>query len=320
LGTEGEGSLQLGLTLSPGVEVDVLSYRITGVGISPREGSIDVRGDQEPSILLSGVPPGAYDVSATATSRDGHTTCTGTAAFTLFPGPTTSVVVRLECRPNTRTGGIAVETSFNHCPELELLMSRAMPTSSAWFVTASTRDIDSSSLTYAWTASDGSFATPTASTTVYHCDGSGTRQIRVAVSDGQCFTFAESSVTCPDLTSGDCTSCALTNCAADGPGCDSLSDPTRRALCDSLFACARRTNCAGQNNAACWCGTVDLTTCTTVAGAANGPCLAEELAAAESTDPGIIVTRFTDPAYASGAAHNRLLCEFELCPDLCPPR
>jgi hypothetical protein len=123
----------------------------------------------------------------------------------------------------------------------------------------------------------------------------------------------------PDPTA--CNACVQANCSAEGPGCGSLSaNPTRMALCDSLFACARRTNCGGMNNSYCWCGDVDLNTCTSTAGAAAGPCLAEELAAAESTSPGTILERFTHPDYASGAAHNRLLCEFELCTDVCPPR
>ena len=316
------GAVQLGLVLSPGVEVAVVSYLITGVGISPFEGLIGARGaTTPPSTVVTGLPArGGYNVVLTALSTDARTTCMGSAGFSVQAGQTASVTVLLECRALGTTGAIAVESSFNHCPEVLLLTSRASPTSGDWFVSASTRDADGSSLGYAWTASDGSFAAPTASTTVYRCASSGTEQIRLTVSDGQCSTLAESSVACPNPRVRRVRCVRADQLRRRRARVSLPLRPTRRALCESLFACARRTNCGGQNNAACFCGTVDLNTCLTVAGAANGPCLAEELAAAETTVIGAILERFADPAWASGAAHNRLLCEFELCSDVCPPR
>jgi hypothetical protein len=316
------GAVRLGLVLSPGVEVALVSYRITGVGIAPREGSIDVRqATTPPSTLITGLPPrSGYSVVLTAFSTDARTTCMGSAGFSVQAGQTASVTVLLECRAPGTTGAIAVESTFNHCPEVQIIVSGSAP--GIGVVRASVFDPDSSSFTYRWTASGGQVDNPTAGSTGHRCTITSERsQVRVEVSDGHCTSAAETSFSClfPEPPP-QCDACVAANCAAEGPGCSSLSDPTRRALCESLFACARRTNCGGQNNAACWCGTVDLNTCTSVPGAADGPCVAEELAAAETTVLGAILERFADPAWASGAAHNRLLCEFELCPDVCPPR
>ena len=323
--TEPVASLRLGLTLSPGVEVDVVSFQLRGIGLPPIDGSIDVRGDSAPATLLTAIPPGGYHVSGTATSRDGRTTCMGGADFSVLTGQTASVTVRLECRAQTPTGGIAVETRFNHCPQALITVPRpVLPSSSPfgqWQVGVSARDVEADTLRYSWVAPQGGgFDDPSSPSPVYTCPSEGGKRLLVTISDGQCSTDTETDVDCSLRDVDPCGLCVLANCEAEGPGCSSLTDATRRGLCESLFACARRTHCGGQYNPACWCGTVDLRTCISVAGAAEGPCLAEELAAAESSDPATIVSRFTDPVYASGAAHNRLQCEFELCADVCPPR
>lgn len=102
----------------------------------------------------------------------------------------------------------------------------------------------------------------------------------------------------------------------EGPGCVSLTG-AKRALCDTLLACVRRTGCAAVLSATCFCGTATPNLCATQAGVADGPCVAEEMAAAESMEPVVISARFLDPAFASGAVHNRLNCERELCLKAC---
>jgi hypothetical protein len=123
----------------------------------------------------------------------------------------------------------------------------------------------------------------------------------------------------PPVDSTACDACVAANCADDGPGCSSLTG-AKAALCDTLFACVRRTNCGAVSNSVCWCGTASVPVCSSTAGAANGPCLAEEVAAAESTDLALISARYTRPDFASGAVHNRIACEKDLCAAVCPPR
>ena len=116
--------------------------------------------------------------------------------------------------------------------------------------------------------------------------------------------------------------CVASQCGGDdGLGCDALTDANKKALCNTLFACVRRTSCAVDSAAVCWCGSdVDPNTCASTPGAAHGPCMAEEVAAAETTVLADISARYTNPAFASGAVHNRIACEKDLCATVCPPR
>jgi hypothetical protein len=110
-----------------------------------------------------------------------------------------------------------------------------------------------------------------------------------------------------------CDACVAASCQEDGPGCTSIANPQKRQLCEALSRCMRRTQCATASSSVCWCGATPIATCSTTAGSAAGPCLAEELAAAESTDPATITERFMNPTFASGVAHLRSACEKESC-------
>jgi hypothetical protein len=65
------------------------------------------------------------------------------------------------------------------------------------------------------------------------------------------------------------------------------------------------------------CRDVGIPECASGPGLAQGACLAEELAAAESSNPRFVVERFNDPRYASGAAHLRNACQKDHCQSEC---
>ncbi len=99
-----------------------------------------------------------------------------------------------------------------------------------------------------------------------------------------------------------------------------MTDPARVPLCEALLACIDRTQCRqGASTTPCLCGTTSLAQCSSEPGAANGACFAEELAAAEAADPAVISARFTNPTFASGAAHSYLGCRAEACAAECGP-
>src|SRR5262245_17934697 len=68
------GTVSFAIFTSPGVEVRTVSYAISGNGILPRTGIIDVGGaGATVSVLVSGIPAGAgYRVELAATSTDGN--------------------------------------------------------------------------------------------------------------------------------------------------------------------------------------------------------------------------------------------------------
>jgi hypothetical protein len=319
------GSVQLSLTLGGGLVITHVNYRITGPGLIPLAGTLDVHGDTAVSPVFGGLPAGGgYAIELRAGSVDGSTSCQGAAGFSVQAGVTTPVRVMFQCRAGGGIGSAQIDFSVNNCPVLTSYLASpgVVGAGGTAAVSAQASDPDRGAvLAYNWSAPDGGqFANPAAASTTFQCNGPGGRRLRITVSDGECSSSGELQVVCEqEPPPDDCEACAAANCAVEGPGCGSLADPTRRALCQDLRECMIRTNCneGGRNNPACWCGTVDLSTCTSIAGAANGVCLQQELAAAESTSPGIIVERFADPNFASGAAHNRALCMFELCPEHC---
>ena len=120
-----------------------------------------------------------------------------------------------------------------------------------------------------------------------------------------------------------CQACAREKCAREAPGCQALKEPGKVALCEKLYACIKRTDCARKVAAHCWCGTTPIPECTVKGRPGDGACAAEEIAAAESTVSQEISRRYADNSYASGAANNLIICEQELCPAECghqPPQ
>ena len=93
------GSITLALTLSPGVTVNTVNYTISGNGIMPINGMIDVSMATTATAFVSGLPAGnGYTVSMTATSTDGLTMCTGSTTFNVQAGVTAMANVVLQCR------------------------------------------------------------------------------------------------------------------------------------------------------------------------------------------------------------------------------
>jgi hypothetical protein len=142
-------------------------------------------------------------------------------------------------------------------------------------------------------------------------------------------------IACSEPVSGTpaaCCDCTTGNCALapnpDGTdGCEGLSDPNDKALCVAAATCfaapAHAGNtvspgfCATSGDAArCFCGNSG-TACFSMAGAANGPCTAEVIAAAKTSDPATIRGLFTSAASPLGRAVNLIACQGVFCPAEC---
>jgi hypothetical protein len=133
--------------------------------------------------------------------------------------------------------------------------------------------------------------------------------------------------TCPnEPPSGgmDCTDCTNGNCSlAPNPmgtdGCCGLSNVADQLLCIAAAECFSNNNCtvSGDPNR-CFCGKADvISACYAVPGAANGPCVAQVVAAAKKNDLSVIKSQFTSPASALGRAVNLLSCRGSFCATEC---
>lgn len=119
-----------------------------------------------------------------------------------------------------------------------------------------------------------------------------------------------------------CDECTNLNCTPSTDGCGRFDDPTDRKLCEDLYTCITNatSHCTNQGDPVrCWCGTNPTTCLGNASGplAANGPCLAQILAASKTSDPGIIKTRFVDAVFPVGRAVRLSSCRGSFCSTEC---
>src|SRR5204862_3555941 len=94
------GSVSFGLKLSMTVEITRVDYQISGNGIPPILGRIDLTTTPTARALVSGIPVGmSYVLDLSAYSTDMKTACMGSTMFNIVEGAAAMANVVLQCRP-----------------------------------------------------------------------------------------------------------------------------------------------------------------------------------------------------------------------------
>lgn len=203
-GQSGVGNAGLAITLSPNVVVNRVDYRISGNGIIPITGNIDVTSEASTvSVQVTGIPAGsAYLLELTATSTDGLTGCAGQTRFGIVAAQTTGVSLGLLCTRPPQTGTVMVNGRLDNCPTLTSVTGSPLQTGIGGVVSlaASATDLDGDPITFAWTATSGigTFSNSTSANTTFTCTAAGMTTLSVAVSDGFCGGDQPISVRCGD--------------------------------------------------------------------------------------------------------------------------
>jgi methionine-rich copper-binding protein CopC len=203
------GKVGLNLTLSNGVVINQFTATITGDALAaPIVRNIPVPNNGATvSALFGGLPAGDYEIELTATSVDGHSDCGGSAEFTVIAQTTVGVSVPITCNTDSIRGQVTVEGELNVCPDVDFLFVAPLQTAVGGpiSVEAHASDSDGDTITYAWSATDGSFAAATAASTTYTCSAPGEQTITVAINDGgSCTTMHQQVVNCePTAVCGD---------------------------------------------------------------------------------------------------------------------
>ncbi|MES1205401.1 MAG: hypothetical protein ABUS79_05640 [Pseudomonadota bacterium] len=369
------GSIGMAIVLSPGVVINSVTYSITGNGITPITGSVNVAGaGSTVSLLVQGIPAGnGYTLALNGTSVDGLTTCMGTQTFNVVANQTTGVSVTLQCRGPNVTGGIMVDGRFDNCPMVNVTAS-PLTTGVGGVISLSAvgSDLDGDALTYAWTGAPvvGTFNPANAASSSFTCTAVGPSTLTVTVSDGRCTSTNVVAVTCvsagggtggagtggrgtggantggantggantggantggantggaatggagggvcSEIGSAACNACTANFCDPSSDGCCSLPNAADIALCQAAAACFRDRACTlGGDPTNCFCGTSGPA----CSSAPTGVCLPEIQAAAKSTVPGEILSRFVSADFPIGHAVNLYTCRLGVCPSECP--
>jgi hypothetical protein len=199
------GSVRLDLQLANGGTINTATFNITGPNGFTKTGSIDVSQSNTISATIPGLPAGmGFQITINAVTTDGASACVGTATFNVVAGSAQPVTVPLTCHEAPRTGSVMVAGALNICPTLDGVGASPAEVqvggSVALSALAHDSDAGPSALTYAWSASSGSFSDPTAQNPTFTCNAPGTATVTVSVSDGDpatsCAATGSAQVTC----------------------------------------------------------------------------------------------------------------------------
>ncbi|HET7543908.1 MAG TPA: hypothetical protein VFK05_28750 [Polyangiaceae bacterium] len=228
--TEGVGSIGLELQVG-GAVLNEISYAIAGPGNYTKSGTLNVAHSSVVSAVLGGIPEGhGYTITLTGTTTDGTTSCSGSGTFDVVAHETSSVSVHLLCHRASTTGSVRVGGTFNVCPVIDGVTASPAEVLVGGTIALATSAYDTdrapSALSYAWTASTGSFDDATSAAPIFTCTVPGPVTLTVTVSDGDpaesCAAKASTLVTCTP-TAADVQSIIDANCVS----CHSGAKPAR---------------------------------------------------------------------------------------------
>jgi hypothetical protein len=207
LENEPVGEVKLALSLPDGTAVNSVAWKILSASNTVIvSGTLNTAGSHTPSFIAS-LPAATGDkVNMTATTTAG-VSCAGTSApFNVVVGQSVSVAVNILCEGTVADAGIGsvvvsgTVVAGDHCPTLTAWLIAPQQSAAAdpidVTITAADSDVGDT-LTYAWTATAGTFASPTAATTQYTCAATGPQTLSVAVTDSHAPTPCTTHVSFP---------------------------------------------------------------------------------------------------------------------------
>jgi hypothetical protein len=206
------GQIGLAFTLPGGATVGSVSWTVFSSSSAVlASGTTDTRNPRSTPSFSIGLAPGVGDtVSMTAATSQGAI-CSGTSApFDVTVGQLVSVGVSLSCGNVTTDAGVGsvvitgTLVSGDNCPVLTSWLASPLETASAGgtidvSVTATDADLGEA-LSYAWTATAGSFANSAAPSTEYICGTAGNQTLTVTISDNHLPTACTVGVSLPPVT------------------------------------------------------------------------------------------------------------------------
>jgi hypothetical protein len=210
------GTVQLALTIPPGgPSVNAVQWRITtSLGALVASGTIQTADVNATASVDTSCPAGSgFVASLSATASDG-TACSGQSQpFNVSIGASVPVAVTLVCGgsiPPPAGGSVVVTATVvagDNCPVITSWEVSPLRTTSEFGhidLSATASDADpGDTVTYQWTATQGTFVNPTAQRTQYSCGPPGRVDLSLIVSDGHlpkpCTAATSFSVFCVEI-------------------------------------------------------------------------------------------------------------------------
>jgi hypothetical protein len=205
------GEIQVALSLPDGTTIDSVTWKVLSSSSAEiASGTLNTTGSRTPS-FISSLPAGAGDTIVMTASTTGGVSCIGTSSpFTIIAGQSTTVNLDVVCENTPADGGtlgsVVVSSTLvpgDHCPGLTewFISPQATTGSSPIDVSVSGSDADvGDTLSYAWTATAGSFTSPSSAMTQYTCAATGPQTLTVAISDNHMPTPCTTRITFPSVS------------------------------------------------------------------------------------------------------------------------
>jgi hypothetical protein len=246
----GAGLLRLALTTG-GVTVSTVHYHIVKSDMTdftpPIQGDINTSDMNATPSVAHSVPASQGDIAIlTATTMDAKMLpCTGqSAGFNVVAGQETGITVNLICGGSmtaSTQGTVYVNGQVvvgDNCPALTSWMASPLQTSAPnglIDVSAAASDADTTeTLTYAWTASNGSFTDPSKGTTQYKCTTVGMQTLTITVTDNHMAANPLSqNCSVSQILKVNCASTVFCGNGTVDPGTTEQCDPPTPGFCDA---------------------------------------------------------------------------------------
>ena len=196
------GTFGMDLQIAQGVFINTVNWTIanTTTGFS-RTGSVTVRFSNTISFQAGAIPAAmGYTITLNAVSVDNLFTCTGSAGFNISAGATSFVALTLNCAvAPPGQGTVVVGGTTQICANLDSISASPLETAvNTPIALAATGSAGPVPVTFAWTASAGTFDNALSATPVFTCPatpGPVTISVTVFPSAATCSTITTQSVT-----------------------------------------------------------------------------------------------------------------------------
>jgi len=207
-----QGSVKMDLRISSTAKIDTISYLVSGNGISPLTGQIDVSKSMTASATVRGIPAGKkYQVQLDASTSDGSVTCAGSLEIDVKGGMTALASVNMQCSDTRSTGTVSISGTFDNCPAVTA--AAALPVTAVVNdminLQATAVDLDGDGLTFRWRQSTDlgtlgavAMTSPRSATSTFRCAAAGMTTLTVTASDGTCDDSASIPITCTSEAGG----------------------------------------------------------------------------------------------------------------------
>jgi hypothetical protein len=193
--TGGVGQLKLALALPGGMTINSVDWKVLSATSQVIQmGTINTSDPNvQPSVIV-GLPAGTGDIVTMTAVTSTSVQCSGTSdAFNVVPGAAVPVTVNITCGQTMNSAGLGTATIMatvipgDTCPVATAYLitpAAAMAPTGTISVSVTGSDPDvGETVSYAWTATAGTFADPTSPSTTYTCTTVGMQTLTAAITD-----------------------------------------------------------------------------------------------------------------------------------------